>query len=241
MLDTVAELRPYTSVQDACNLIVSQPAPVVMVDTCGLLDPARSPMRPKSGGLQPAIELAALAQVNPRQLWVVVPAKVVDEWGDNFAKTQSEMRSFIRSVQDGLEALKAASAALEIPEPPSVRLPEGILLGGLSAVAQRLFDAAIVLDVHEEARRRAGIRFSLEEPPARKGSPPNDCIIVEHCLELAVALKAVHYSPPCVFVSSNTNYYCQGRGLHPDLQRSFQDANLQFAPNLAAAKSILGV
>ncbi len=45
------------TIEEARDLIRSTPVPVLMGDTCGLLDLARAPLRPKSGGLKPAIEV----------------------------------------------------------------------------------------------------------------------------------------------------------------------------------------
>lgn len=218
---------------------MTEPAPVLFADTCGLLDPARAPLRPKSGGLPPAIVVTAAAERTPRALWVVIPERVAEEWENHFDQTKIEVARHIADTQKALDALRHACEALGIPSPAEVRLAESLLVDGLTSIAQRLYTIAIVLDADEAARSRAGTRASLNEAPARPGKSTSDCVIVEHCLGLAKALTFVGFRLPQVFVSSNTKDYCQNGRLHPDLQSGFEAAGLHYAANLAEARTPL--
>lgn len=220
-------------------MILARPALVLLGDTCGLLDPARSPLRPKSGGLLPVLELLKAAERQPPDLWIVIPAKVTEEWQTHFDATVNELQRHIKQLREDLVAIKRASEAVGLLPPAELVSDADRLPAILAQLSQRLFDAAYVLVPDEECRQRAGVRVSLCEPPARQGKSPNDSIIFEHCLALSKTLQGDGFALPCVFASSNTNDYYAGRVLHPALADEFAANGLAFAPNLAAARRLL--
>ena len=70
-----------------------------------------------------------------------------------------------------------------------------------------------------------------------------DCVVIETYLEIARGLRAGGLAAKIVFVSSNTRDYAgeTGSTLRPDLAREFATLNMEYAPNLAAARNFLGL
>jgi hypothetical protein len=231
--------RPELTLEKARDLILAAPAPVLMGDTCGLLDVARSPLRPKSGGLIPAAEVVDAAERQPKELHVVVPALVAEEWDRHYAATCKELRDHIDKTRTAVTALRAACEAFRIPPPDEISSGVELLKDVLPDLALRLFNSAIVLASDKACRREASVRSRLDEPPARPGGSAADCIIIEHCLGLATLLEVSGFALPRVFVSSNTKDYCERGSLRPKLVRDFKPVGLQFASNLAAARAKL--
>jgi PIN domain len=236
-------VRPHVSIADACTAIVAMPAPVLMLDTCTLLDVARAPLRGSSSTIVPTIDLVKLATQSPKGIHVVLSYTVEDEWDRNINTIVAEVRNHIRNIRKSLLSLRTACTPLSIPLPAELATHVDPLAEHLNNLAKQLYDSGLVLGRDEDSCRRAVTRLHLGEPPAKRGeSSSGDCLIVEHCLALCRSLRAARFAHACVFVSSNTNDYCSGsRGLHKQLAAEFQAIELQFARNLGEARSLLGV
>jgi hypothetical protein len=70
-----------------------------------------------------------------------------------------------------------------------------------------------------------------------------DCVVIETYLDVVSALRVAGLASRIVFASSNTADYAneQHGVLNADLQAEFTPLNIQYAPNLAAAKHWLGL
>ena len=66
--------------------------------------------------------------------------------------------------------------------------------------------------------------------------------MIETYLDVVRQLRNARLAAPIVFVSSNIKDYAEETGvrLRTDLAEEFAALNLEFAPNLAAAKHLLG-
>ena len=73
------------SYADACSLMLENPAPMLYLDTCILLDIVRSPVRNSidSNSAKLAKSLTAQSNTAQRSLWLVTSATVYKEWQEN--------------------------------------------------------------------------------------------------------------------------------------------------------------
>src|SRR5437667_1316233 len=229
------------SIEEACQIIIAQPAPVLLPDTCALLDVVRAPIRNSSYLITLAGQLSELAAASPKRLHVVISHTVTLEWNVHLAETVTEVETALQAMRQSLQAMREACMALQLAPPAELSTDLGNLPALLRERATGLYDAALVLGEDSECLSRAFARQALPRRPARQGKGMNDCTILEHALSLCSQLQAEGFSPLRVFSSSNTADYCTGRALHPELAPEFTAAGLQFAPDLRTARHRLGL
>src|SRR5262245_49621383 len=144
--------RPHISIGDACGVIVAAPAPVLMVDTCTLLDVARAPLRAVSATLVPTMELVKLATQSPKGLHVVLTYTVEEEWDSHVGASVGEMRKHIMDLRESLTSLRTACAPLGIPQPAELEPAVDPLVERLHNLATHLYDSGLVLARDEACR-----------------------------------------------------------------------------------------
>jgi hypothetical protein len=107
------------------------------------------------------------------------------------------------------------------------------------AICERILAAGIEIEDHDDERSRAFARLAALRPPARKGNPPGDCLIVETYLRLVRELRAAGFDQKVVFISSNTRDFHgpAGPGLHPDLRAEFDPIQMDFWTGWNAARN----
>lgn len=95
----------------------------------------------------------------------------------------------------------------------------------------------------DRAIKKALARMNAGRAPARRGKESSkDCLVYETVIEKTSALRAIDQTTPIVFVSSNTKeYQTEGSVLNPEIAAEFGTLNLQYAPNMSAAKHFLGL
>jgi hypothetical protein len=226
---------------EAHQLIIAQPAPVLLPDTCALLDVVRAPIRNSSYLIPQAEQFAALAAMSPKRLHVVISRTVTLEWNAHLAETVAEVETALQAMRVNLRAIREACTAVQLALPAELPADLENLPARLQERATSLYDSALVLGEDPECLSRAFARQGLPRRPARQGKGMNDCMILEHALCLCSQLRAEGFSPACVFGSSNTTDYCTGRALHPELAPEFTAVGLQFAPDLRTARHRLGL
>ena len=87
-------------------------------------------------------------------------------------------------------------------------------------------------------------RVTQARTPARRGKQSiKDCVILETYLEHIQLLRNAGRNAPAIFVSSNTQDYASENRttIKDDIKSEFQALNLRFAPNMGAARGILGI
>ena len=70
-----------------------------------------------------------------------------------------------------------------------------------------------------------------------------DCVILETYLDHVRELREGGLTAPIVFVSSNTKDYAEPSGgmVRNDIKDEFESLELEYAPNMAAAKHMLNL
>ncbi len=235
-------MKTPVTILDAAQYIAASPAPVVLIDTCTVLDVIRAPQRESTQVISAASNMTSRALVNPKQLWVVATELIDTEWKDNCQKVEDELTTHIKKIDSQLSDLRIAANYLH-PVNPVERLTFGGLQlpMQLRRVAQSLLDSAILIAEEDNYILLARNRVRRGEPPAQKGKQEyKDCEIIEHYLAFCKELRNKGLQEKCVFTSSNTQDYCDSKKkLHLSLKTDFDALGLEYARDIAHAYSLV--
>ncbi|MBD1878197.1 PIN domain-containing protein [Coleofasciculus sp. FACHB-T130] len=235
-------MKTPVTILDAAQYIAVSPAPVVLIDTCTVLDVIRAPQRESTHIISAASNMTSRASVNPKQLWVVATELIDNEWKDNCQKVEDELTVHIKKIDSQHSNLRIAATYFH-----PVNLVKPLTLGGLKLpmhlrrVAQSLLDSAVLIADDGNYIIRARNRVRRGEPPAQKGKQEyKDCEIIEHYLAFCKELRDKGFREKCVFTSSNTQDYCDSKKkLHLSLQTDFDALGLEYARDIAHAYSLV--
>ena len=231
------------SYADACSLMLENPAPMLYLDTCILLDVVRSPVRDSidSNSAKLAKSLTAQSNTAQRSLWLVTSATVYKEWQENIEGVSEEVKKEIRDLESKrAHFLSTVKSATNIEYQDSIFELKGILhlLESLKFIADSLLHACLVISPEDVHLIGAMNRVKQYLPPARRGkAEPKDCEIYELFLGLCKDLLNCNSGSKFVFLSSNTKEYGQSNsgGVQPELNKW----GAKYASSLAWAEAIL--
>jgi hypothetical protein len=224
--------------------IVTLAAPVLCVDTCTVLDLMRDPTREsvRAHERQAALDLLSAIE-HGRDLVALLADQVAHEFGDHARGVQDEAAQAIAKLKAQLGRIDAVAAVYGSAGAASLaHLDDHVTRA--RAIVDRWMKAATMAVDGPDVPARALARLNKPRTPARKGKDSmKDCVIIESYLEIADALRVCGLTRPIVFVSSNVKDYCGGiaSSLKPDLAAEFDALGMDYAPNLAAAKYLLGL
>jgi hypothetical protein len=229
------------SLEQLAQDILGNPAPVLLLDTCSIIDIIRVPIRPTRDLLEAAQRILDRTVTPQRKLWNVVNQQVVQEWYDNAANVAREVTAAIARTEESARRLLATARYIAPSQSLSAFSLGGLGLEGLLLTLSRsLLDGSAVLEDDEACLQRALGRMRNGIAPSSKGKPEyKDCHIIEHFLELARRLRSCGFSDQIIFVSSNTEDYGKGPGGRPPLDAEFRAVQLEFATDIAWAESQL--
>ncbi len=112
-----------TTIPAAVARIIAQPAPVLVVDTCNLLDlfrrdPPRQQPRVPASEIRIAAELLRLVTTRPDAVHLIVPELVPGEFADHAARIEQEFDGWFRFHDDNQNWLAEAAVLVNNPLPP---------------------------------------------------------------------------------------------------------------------------
>lgn len=138
-----------TTLTQAVADLCAASRPILLLDTCTLLDIVRAPLRDLTLAVRAGVELRALAAAGMVRLFVqdIVPG----EWADNLPAARRDGEAGVRAFT----ATWQIAADLGQPAPPLPVLPPGTLIDELEQLSHDLLMAADTLD-----------RAASENPPA---------------------------------------------------------------------------
>ena len=227
------------SIAAAVATIEANPAPMVYLDTCVLLDIIRAPLRNTAAAVQAASELMTGARRKPPTVYLVIGCPTPTEWNDHVEEAIADCTTAVTSVNAVSEAWGFLGSA-GIPLLPLWAMP---LPDRLKDLSENLHNAAILLDKDGDALSRAIERVITGEPPAKKGGKgAKNAVILEHAIGLTNALRANGFLQRCIFASSNTNDFAQPKttALHPIFAPLFAaPTSLDYAASITAAVALL--
>lgn len=224
--------------------VVARGAPVLLVDTCVLLDLIRDLTR-KDVQAHNLIAAAALlsAAENGSDLTVIVADQVRTELTDNQHTVEEEARSGLTKFREQVKRINQIAAQFGATTViDTTHLADHV--ARTVAVLQRWTHVAMAAPAGPDVERRAMRRVVQALAPSRKGKESaKNCLVVESYLEVAGELRAAGFIGRIVFASSNTDEYHDGgtRTLHAQLQADFGAHAIDYAPNFGAAKHSLGL
>lgn len=222
--------------------------PVLMLDTCILLDVIRAPYRSDvpNATVARAAELAASCATGDPVARVVVASWVPKEFDENVAKTEDDLEKHCRTLVELTRDAEAACDAIGIARRPAGFAPGSLnpLARSLPALARNLLGAAIVLSPDNDVLARAQIRNTHRRPPSTQGTQSKDPQIFEEYLDFARRVRAYGIGVPLLFCSSDRKAYGDGRTpLHPELAAELASPGVKvsFAKDLPWAWHELGL
>ena len=223
----------------AVATIQANPAPVVFLDTCVLLDIIRAPLRNAASAVEAATELLIGTQHSPPSVHLVIGPPTPKEWSDHVDEVVTDCTTAVNSVNAVSEAWSYLGMA-GIPPLPAAAM---LLPNRLRNLSQDLRNAAILLDKDADALSRAIDRvINVLRPMRKEGKGAKDAVILEHAIGLTRALRAAAFGQTCFFVSSNTNDFAKSKTttLHPHLAGDFgAPTNLVYAASITASVTLL--
>lgn len=228
----------------AVETLAAAGIPVLLMDTCSLLDIVRSPVRDelRVTDLEAAKELLMRAETSPAALSLVLDDQVTIEWAAHAERIERETAAGLEMAGNRLRAMIERMQTLSSASIPAAMDVTGLGFPRVSrAVADRFLAASLRVEDADQEKLKATDRMNKRIPPAHLGRSHADCIVTETCLRLSRELRAGGFSGPVVFLSSNTGDYCEGAGrkLHSALMEEFDAAGLQYAARWIQARYML--
>jgi hypothetical protein len=239
-------MNENASIESVTDSIIITQAPILLLDTCAVLDIIRAPYREEipDNVISSAIRLISNIQSQPRRLWMVSLSTVFQEFSDNITTVETELKRFIRRVDKDIVSLKSAysfigqAIPIDVFQKQRTSLPDE-----LKRLANEILSNTVSLDVSQELKGVALDRALSCLPPSKKGSEQvKDCLIIEHYLKLCRRLREKCFDNIIVFTSSNIQDYCRGgKSLAPELKTEFDAVRLNYTTDFAWGISVLDI
>lgn len=228
-----------TLIADIIHDITANPAPVLFLDTCILLDVVRAPLRSKPDEVRFAQLFLTSVQKNPKTIHLLVPSPVQPEWDTHILERVNECTTAVNACN----AVAAICGHLALPEVAA--LPAGVLKmrALLRQLSTDLLAACVTIGNDGLALARAVDRIIAYRHPVKQphSKGAKDSVILEHAVETTAQLRNAGFAEICIFVSSNTGDFANpgSTNLHAQLAASFNPVNLRYAVSLADAEGVL--
>jgi hypothetical protein len=218
------------TLDQAVTDLAANPRPILLLDTCSLLDIVRAPQRGLTATVRAGGELLALARDGTVQL--LVQDIVNGEWNDNL----------VAARRDGEAGVLAFTATWEIAAdlghlaPPVPVLPPGALIDELEDLSRDLLNAAETLGRDLDGMSWAIDRVAAKRKPSSAKGPVKDCHILGHALQLSTRLGPA-YPKSRLLVSSNKSDFAATSAtvFHEHIEQEATNAGLRYAVSIEAA------
>jgi len=224
--------------------IVALNAPVLCLDTCSLLDMMRDPTRDTIREPERrAVHDLLTAVEGGSALVALVADQVVAEFDVHADEIEKEAGRALQKLRDDLARIDAVAAVYGSAGPTDLSHLDDHVTRARRVVG-RWFAAAKPAVQASHIPVSAWKRVTQARTPARKGKESmKDCVVIETYLDVVGSLRSAGLKSKVVFVSSNKKDYAveTGSTLRPDLAADFDPLGMEYAPNMAAAKHLLGV
>ena len=230
------------SCDDLADQVIKADCPLLLLDTCVILDIVQAPIREQMGvhdieAVHTVIERSV--QV-PSKVSLVIAKQVKKEFLELIDAIEKDTYTKLRKSQDHFSGiLKRIEALFSTNQIPNiVDLPLSDFPAKCRQLAEQIVQTSTILAAHNEDVLNAYQRVQSANPPAKKGKQSmEDCQIIESYLRLSRVLYGAGFSYNVVFVTSNYEDYQQGHNsLHPALRAEFEAVRLEYSPNWSAAR-----
>jgi hypothetical protein len=232
------------SIADATAQILAAPAPVLLIDTCSLLDIIRAPKRALKlkGCIKNAVELRRRIKAAPPECHLAVGSFVPAEWAKHADTIRDELQRHLKSLDEASSHFHDACGHVGIATGARPSFEPSQLPATLHRLSSDLLKHAIQLDAQDDTNMKAYTRAANNVPPSIKGGEIKDSTILEECLEVCRNLRKAGFADKLVYCTSNTTDYCQaGNNLHTQILADFSPLDVRFVTSLPWAVSELEV
>jgi hypothetical protein len=229
------------TISNASEIINAQPLPVVVLDTCVILDIIRSLERNQLDSIRAVDELIKAASPVSRCVYLIITEIVLKEWNENSQNIKLLCDKWLNKTKEEIKTINKCNNYLTSSRLSLINLKNFIpsdISSVLLAKAQGLVDSAIVLCNDSNSSLEAHRRAINNIRPSRKGQQSKDCDIIEHVYSLSTELRNKGFREKIIFTTSNTKDYYQEGKIHTVLENEFKDLNMDIATNLGWAKSL---
>lgn len=222
------------SISDAAASILAAPAPVLLIDTCSLVDIIRAPKRALElkGCIENAVELRRMLGTGPPECHLVVGSFVPGEWAKHADPTRDELESHLKFLDEASSHFQEACGHVGIDPGAMPSFASSVLPNVLHTLSEQLLRQATHLAAQNDTDLRAFHRAAANVPPSRKGGEIKDSAILEECLELCRRLRAAGLTEKLVYCTSNKADYCDAGKLHAQLEAEFAPMSIKFVTSL---------
>lgn len=227
---------------DLASRIAKVDAPVLLLDTCTILDVVRAPLLDQMGthDIEAVHALIDRTTGSCPSVYFVIAEQVHREIQENIDTVETDTRSGIKRFMDRFAMVMKRMRALSPGEliPDDVDLESFIFPQKGRRIADKIVHKSSVLTDCNDEIKAAYNRVVRAIPPATRAKQSiKDCVIAESYLRLAATLHAGGFVRNMVFATSNTKDYQQGHSsLHPELRAEFRSACLEYSPSWSAAR-----
>lgn len=226
------------SISDAINRILSAPAPILMFDTCGLLDVMRFP---RAGFISHnSIMNASRLMQESSRVHIVVTETVLKEYkkliDDEQKQTKNTLMLIDRQHESLYKAMQHLPDALVNPYPSSQPVFVGAedVANRIRMLIEGVLSKAISLALDKSILESVTLRQAQNKLPARNGKGHPDCAIIESYFALVKGVRRNNIPARAWFISSNKSDFCgYGNKIHEDLKGDFDVLKLEFLIGLS--------
>ncbi|MFZ6763190.1 hypothetical protein [Pseudoroseomonas sp. WGS1072] len=214
--------------------------PILIPDTCSLLDILRAPIRPqfREDDVAAVARVLTLTEAAEAGATLVLTGQVRRELESNSQLVADEVERELKKTSETVHSILDRMAWLSgSARHPSVSFHQvGHPQVGRDLL-ERLLASSIEVADSTDAMAAAGDRVARDTAPSRKGKQSyKDCLVIETTLRVAAACREGGVTRPIVFLTANTSDYCEGTSLRlrSPLDGQFATAGLEFQPRWAA-------
>lgn len=229
---------------DSLEAIAQADIPVLLPDTCILLDLLRSPRRENvDGNAMLAGKAIRDGVAESEVIGCVVAEQVRNELNDNLQSVLDQtnvelgrLRDEIARIDKWAEALGQASQTQIGHFSACIPVAEAIMWD--------IVNSAINHAITQDIKLNALGRVMAGRTPAQPGKDSTkDCVVVESYLDVATNLRNLGHTADIVFASSNTKEFLSGtpRALNADIAAEFATLNIQYSRALHETRHLLGL
>lgn len=212
------------------------------MDTCAILDILRDPQRDSVRVHEQNASISLLGHAESQRLDVLVTRLVRSEFADHVDEVQREAEKGISDVADAIAKIDALATLHGSPGKTDTAHWDGHG-ARCRQIADRWMNVGKEAPESNDIESRAVRRVLQGRAPSRRGKDSTkDCIILETYLEHIRGARRKGVTASVVFVSSNTTDYATSAArVAQDISSEFAQLQVDFAPNMAAAKALLGL
>ena len=222
-------------ISEAVGNIAAEAKPIILLDTCGLLDIIRSISR-RDIHSHTAISAQKIID-GDFDAHLVVYNYVVAEFNSHIENIKEEATHFLAEQKNKLTKIQEIGMTFGYTNClVECFSDEQNILDKLKCIPQGIIDKGFILDSDHECHKRAEVRVSQGVSPASRGKTEiKDCIILENYLELIRQLRDKQYLEKIVFLTSNKSDFGTPYKPNEPIDQEFRTLDIELLADFSSA------